>query len=102
MYVVRKQLYIEAHQEAQLKRRARELGVSEAELVRRALDAALAGDADVLRHPGRVGAAEELLAAFDRIARAGKLTPDAHDREGLYAERMAALGRGSRWASSTR
>ena len=102
MYVVRKQLYIEAHQEAQLKRRARELGVSEAELVRRALDAALAGDADVLRHPGRVRAAEDLLAAFDRIAWTGTLAPGAYDREGLYAERMAALGRGSRWTSSTR
>ena len=93
MYVIRKQLYIEAHQEAALKRRARELGVSEAELVRRALDAALAGDAGVLRHPGRFGAAEELLAALDRIARTGTLAPDAYDREGLYAERMADLGR---------
>lgn len=94
MYVIRKQLYIEAHQEAELKRRARELGVSEAELVRRALDVALAGDADVLRHPARLGAADDLLAALDRIARTGTLAPDAYDREGLYAERMAALGRG--------
>lgn len=36
--MIRKQVYIEARQERQLKRRARELGVSEAELIRRGLD----------------------------------------------------------------
>lgn len=39
--MVRKQLYIDPIQDAALKRRAKELGVSEAELVRRALDNAL-------------------------------------------------------------
>src|SRR5437879_531255 len=46
MYMVRKQLYISDDQERQLKRRAGDLGVSEAELVRRALDG-------VLRSAGR-------------------------------------------------
>ncbi|MEL6611069.1 MAG: hypothetical protein AAFQ53_03150, partial [Bacteroidota bacterium] len=40
--LVRKQLSVTADQDRALKRRSRELGVSEAELVRRALDAALA------------------------------------------------------------
>jgi hypothetical protein len=93
MYVIRKQLYIEPHQEAALKRRARELGVSEAELVRRALDAALAGDPATLLHPGRAHAAERLVATLDRIARTGAVAPGAYDREDLYAERMSALDR---------
>lgn len=36
--MIRKQLYITREQERSLKRKARELGISEAELVRRALD----------------------------------------------------------------
>jgi len=36
--MVRKQVYIEERQERQLKRRARELGVSEAELIRQGID----------------------------------------------------------------
>lgn len=91
--MIRKQLYIEPHQEEALKRRSRELGVSEAELVRRALDAALAGDPVTLRHPGRAQAAERLLAALDRIARTGAVAPEAYDREGLYAERLSSLDR---------
>jgi hypothetical protein len=94
MYVIRKQLYIEPHQEAELKRRARELGVSEAELVRRALDAALASDPATLLHPGRAQAAERLAATLERIAQTGAIAADAYDREDLYAERMAALDRG--------
>lgn len=93
MYVIRKQLYIEPYQEAALKRRARELGVSEAELVRRALDAALVGDPATLRHPGRAHAVERLVATLDRIARTGSVAPEAYDREDLYAERLAALDR---------
>jgi len=94
MYVIRKQLYIEPRQEEALKRRARELGVSEAELVRRALDASLAGDPATLMHPGRGQAAERLAAALDRIARTGVVAPEAYDREDLYAERLSALDRG--------
>lgn len=36
---VRKQVYIEPHQEAILKRLAREQGITEAEIIRRAIDA---------------------------------------------------------------
>ena len=41
VYVIRKQLYISEEHERALKARARELGVSEAELVRRMLDGLL-------------------------------------------------------------
>jgi len=40
---VRKRLYIDARQEKMLKRRAKELGVSQAELIRQGLDMVLAG-----------------------------------------------------------
>ena len=36
--MVRKQVYIEPHQEEMLKRRARELGVTQAELIRRCIE----------------------------------------------------------------
>ncbi len=36
--MVRKQVYVEARQEEQLKRLARELGITEAELIRRGID----------------------------------------------------------------
>lgn len=39
--MIRKQLYLDAIQDKALKQRARELGLSEAEIVRRALDAVL-------------------------------------------------------------
>jgi len=39
-------------------------------------------------------AAEHLVATLDRIARTGAVAPDASDRAGLYAERMATLERG--------
>jgi hypothetical protein len=38
---IRKQVYIESHQDRILKKKARELGITEAELVRRALEAHL-------------------------------------------------------------
>lgn len=41
--MIRKQLYLEETQERALKERAKNLGISEAEVVRRALDNALSG-----------------------------------------------------------
>ncbi len=41
MYVVRKQLYIEERHERELERRAKALGVTEADIVRQALDTML-------------------------------------------------------------
>jgi hypothetical protein len=47
--MVRKQVYIEARQDAALKRRANELGVTEAELIRRGIDETLGGDGEQAR-----------------------------------------------------
>ena len=94
MSVIRKQFCIEPRQAVVLKRRSQELGVSESELLRRALDAALAGDAATLRHPSRARAAVHLIATLDRIAGTDSIAPEAYDREDLYAERLSALERG--------
>lgn len=94
MYMIRKQLYIDERHERLLKRRAAEQGVSEAELVRRALDALLSeaeGSWSVPR--GRIEGLEELL---DRADQASRHVPDhdwRFDREELYAEREARAAR---------
>lgn len=85
MYMVRKQLYIDDRHERDLKRRARELGVSEAELVRRALDAAL-GDASGRRplHPERAVAVRRLR---ERMRAPTSRLTGRFERDALYAER---------------
>jgi hypothetical protein len=89
--VVRKQLYIDDRQERALKRKAKALGISEAELVRQALDRALEDRTRV--RPGRLQA----LAAF--LERAAKSAASGHRlarrvrREELYEEREARLAR---------
>lgn len=85
--MVRKQLYLEKAQDQALKRRAGELGVSEAEVVRRALDRAL-GEGSVSPLAGR---RQELLAALfedaDRAARTHRPPEDdTFDREALYED----------------
>lgn len=85
--MVRKQLYLEEAQDQALKRRAGELGVSEAEVVRRALDRALGGGS--MSPLG--GRRREILAALfddaDRVAQTHRL-PEGYrfDREKLYEE----------------
>ena len=49
--MVRKQVYLEARQDAWLKRRAAELGVTEAELIRRGPLARLLQSLDLLSSP---------------------------------------------------
>lgn len=80
--MVRKQLYLEEAQDRALKRRARELGVSEAEIVRRALDAALFGP-----EPARRRAIESFLSRAAVIAETHAF-PDSYcfDRQKLYEE----------------
>lgn len=89
--MVRKQLYLEERQERALKRRAAETGLSEAELVRQALDAALeAAPAVVLGRPGRAEALDRLRATWS--AGRSRLT-EPFDRAALYDERLAHLAR---------
>jgi hypothetical protein len=91
---VRKQLYIEAEQEKALKRRAKALGITEAEIVRDALDAALAPSyAPAL--PENLVALEEVLARAEQLASSGHATPRGARwrRDDLYAERERRLTR---------
>jgi len=69
--MIRKQLYIEPHQDALLKKRARLEGVTEAELVRRALEA----------HLGRVSARKD---------------PAAWEKEKAFIASRRGAGRGRR------
>jgi hypothetical protein len=89
--VVRKQLYISEQHEKALKARAREMGVSEAELVRGLLDRLLSDDINGAVTFGRAEAVRDFLESADRIAGSHSLpTGYRFDREDLYEE-----GRGS-------
>ena len=80
---VRKQLSVTAAQNRELKRRSVELGVSEAEVVRRALDAALIGAQGV---PIGGTAVDDLIANTRRLAESRRLDAP-FNRSGLYGDR---------------
>jgi hypothetical protein len=91
VYVVRKQLYISDEHERALQARARELGVSEAELVRRMLDGLLL-DKEGGRRLAGAGAAEALegfLKEVDRLAQSHRF-PEGYVfyRDELYEDRV--------------
>jgi len=83
--MVRKQVYIEERQERQLKRRARELGVSEAALIRQGIDRI--GSTSLL--PGR-GEAWRAAKSFIRQRMKMRVTQTgrAWKREELYGQRL--------------
>ena len=89
---VRKQLSLTPEQDRALKRRSRELGVSEAELVRRALDAALSGAASPAGVPAG-SPLDELLAHTRRLGE-GRRLDGGWDRGALYDDRGHRRGRG--------
>lgn len=86
--MIRKQLYISEEHERALKARAREIGVSEAELVRRLLDRLLLnGETGSVLPFGRAEAALDFLESVDRIADSHSLPEEYRfDREELYEE----------------
>jgi hypothetical protein len=90
VYMVRKQLYISEEHERALKARARELGVSEAELVRRLLDGLLLDGEEgrELAGPGVAEALDDFLEEADRLAEYHRF-PEGYrfDREELYEYR---------------
>ncbi len=90
VYMVRKQLYISEEHERALKARARELGVSEAELVRRLLDGLLLDGEEgrELAGPGVAEALDDFLEEADRLAEYHRF-PEGYrfDREELYEDR---------------
>lgn len=89
MYMIRKQLYIDEEHERLLKERSRELGVSEAELVRRALDRLLRDDEPAAASARRRRAAEQWYADRGRLR--GRV--QAWSREQLYEDRLGRYGR---------
>lgn len=86
--MVRKQLYLTEAQDAALKRRATEAGISEAEVVRRALEVALRGAPTRRWRPGRHQAMADLAETW---AAPDAVLVDAFDRDALYEARLAAL-----------
>jgi hypothetical protein len=91
MSMIRKQLYLEERQHRALKRRAEELGVSEAEVMRRALDDALRDVQTRSWRPGRAQAGQRLVTTWRR--RAWRLETE-FDREEVYGQRLERLANG--------
>ena len=92
--MIRKQLYIGEEHDRTLKRRARELGVSEAELVRRLLDGLAAEEGGgALAGSGETAALEDFFAESERTSVAHAF-PEHYrfDREELYEDRGASGG----------
>lgn len=84
--MVRKQVYIEAEQERLLKQRSKELGVSEAELIRRGID--LIGRAPVVQPMDRATWEDEMAFIRER-ARIPALGGEREwTREELYEQRL--------------
>jgi len=81
--MVRKQVYIEPDQDKLLKRRARELGVSEAELVRRGIEA-IGGGLSLVFGYDRLAWDEELSFMRERMEIAVPQTGRQWTREDLY------------------
>lgn len=96
MYMmVRKQLYLSAAQDRALKRRARALGVTEAEVVRAALDETLGARAHAEpERPGRARALASLLGRLDDVSRSRTAPIGRWSREELYDERERRWTRG--------
>ncbi len=89
--MIRKQIYIEQRQERLLKRRARELRLTEAELIRRSIDAA----ASPLPPLPRSKEAWKEILAYVRRHRSMDVpqTGRRWTREELYEERLERLSR---------
>lgn len=92
MYMIRKQLYLDERHERMLKQRAAEQGLSEAELVRRALDLLLSQGSETIPSSRRAALAE-LLARADAAAAQGDRPGWRFDRDEIYEEREARFTR---------
>ena len=89
--MVRKQVYIEPRQDDLLKRQARSLGVTEAELIRRGLDAICRVPQLGLRDVQAWREAKALME--ERLRLDVPQTGRAWTRDGLYDERLERLPR---------
>ena len=95
--MIRKQIYILKSQDLRLKRLAKARGISEAELIRQALDAALNGSKS-RAFPLDQEAWEQALAFMKAIHARGPLKnqPRTWKREDAYEERLSRYDRHSR------
>ena len=89
--MVRKQVYIEAAQEQFLKRRAKELGVTEADLIRRAIDALARTPAGPPFDPEAWTAIVESMEERARVPIGG--TGRTWTRDDLYEGRLGRVSR---------
>lgn len=86
--MIRKQLYIEPWQEEMLKRRSREKGVTEAELIRQGIEYVLSNDND--REVARLEAWRKIHAFVDKL-KSMDVPQKGRDwtREELYEEKLS-------------
>ena len=89
--MIRKQVYIEPEQEQLLKRRSKELGISEAALIRQAID--LLGAAGRKSLAARQAWEEELAFIKQRMQLRVPQTGRSWTREEIYEERLARYSR---------
>lgn len=94
--MVRKQIYIQKSQDERLKRVAEARGVSEAEIIRRALDNEIR-QANVYRPLYDDEAMRRLVAFWGELDKRGPVAPRPRNwtREELYDERMKRYDRNS-------
>jgi hypothetical protein len=91
MKMVRKQIYLEKKQDEKVKRLARDLGVTEAEVLRRSIDNF---EPSVITEEERRAAGMKLIEMLkQRLIDHPVGTVDKFDREELYAERLGRLSR---------
>ncbi len=87
--MVRKQIYISRQQDARLKRLAKRRGVSEAEVIRQALEIQIGGlsASKISRNPEAFEKAYQFMLARRQLAPAGAAY--RWSREDAYAERLS-------------
>jgi hypothetical protein len=91
--MVRKQIYIEPRQEELLKQAAAETGMTEAEIIRRAID--LWGESEEKRRQAQEAWKEARAFIEDLIAQGPVPGGRTWTREELYEERLSRYGRDS-------
>ena len=84
--MVRKQIYIEPHQETQLKQQAAETGMSEAEIIRKAIDDWL--EEQTRRRRAKKAWVKARVLMEERYARGDVLGGRTWTRDELYEERL--------------
>ncbi|RPF49397.1 hypothetical protein EDD75_0207 [Thermodesulfitimonas autotrophica] len=82
--MIRKQIYIAPHQEALLKRKARALGLAEAELVRQALEKHLCAGESIRPNPDAWEAEKRFIRSRMKLAQGGTRKERHWRREELY------------------